>query len=313
MENSISIKEVLDFLKEENQEFNFIGDKNEFVKGFSTLFNYKQNTMTFISSLNKFENHQNLFNNKKIQLIITDPTENVYDCFTNVIQIEKPKSAFFSLLDKFFNNNSTNNNPIITNNPIVYNRNSFVSKNAVIGENVRIGYGCVIEDDVHIGDDTIIHHNVVIRNKTSIGQNCTIFSGTIIGESGFNPLKSQADHRNMVRHYGGVTIKDNVHIGDNCNISRGTIEDTVINQGVKINKQIIIAHNVFIDKNTVFTAPTFVGGSVHIGKNCHIAASVIRNQCTIGDNAVLGLGSVVVKDVEARDTVIGNPARSMRK
>lgn len=313
MGNEIRIQEIINFLRSKNYSFEFKGDKNSTIKGFSTLFKYQENTMTFISSLNKFSDYLGMFNNQKIQLIITDSQEDMYDQFINVIQIEQPKSVFFFLLDEFFNIDSAENNTLITSQPCVYKQNSFISENAIIGEGVKIGCGCIIEGNVYIGDNTEIHHNVVIRAKSVIGDNCTIYSGTVIGESGFNPLKGKGQKRTMIKHYGGVTIEDNVHIGDNCNISRGTIENTIINKGVKINKQVVIAHNVEIGKHTVITAPTFVSGSVSIGDNCHIAANVIRNQCNIGDNAILGLGSVVVKDVEAGDTVIGNPARSMNK
>ncbi len=70
-----------------------------------------------------------------------------------------------------------------------------------------------------------------------------------------------------------------------------------------------VAHNVIIGENTIVTAPTHICGSVVIGRNCHVAASIIRNQVSIGDNAVLGLGSVVVKNVEAGKIVVGNPAK----
>lgn len=306
------IDEIVDYLKSEGYKFTFSGDKAEQIRGFSTLFNYKENTVTFVSSLNNFRDYVHLFEDKKIKLIITDPTEEIYDCFSNVIQINNPKKVFFSILDQFFNNELEQDNNLVTSNRQLFNKKSYVSNDAVIGRNVKIGAGCVIEGNVYIGDNTVIHHNVVIKSNTQIGKNCTILSNTVIGESGFNPLKTDSGKREMLTHYGGVTIKDNVYIGDGCNISKGSIEDTVINDGVKMNKQVIIAHNVFVGENTVFTAPTFVGGSVKIGSNCHIAATVIRNQCKIGDGATLGLGSVVVKDVEAGDTVIGNPARTIK-
>src|SRR5699024_1675973 len=155
--------------------------------------------------------------------------------------------------------------------------------------------------------------NVVIKSGTTIGENCTVCSGTIIGETGFNPLINEQGSRMLVEHYGGVCISDDVHIGDNCSISKGTIDDTEIKNGVKLNKQVIVAHNVIIDEHTVVTAPTFINGSVKIGKGCHIAATTIRNQCKIGDNATLGLGSVVVTDVDSNQIVVGNPAKPLKK
>src|SRR5699024_10207907 len=245
------------------------------------------------------------------QLIIADPSEDIFDCFANVIQINNPKSIFFSLLNEFFDENSKRDS--ITEDTNLINKRSFISEKAVIGKNVKIGVGCVIEENVVIGDNTEIHHNVVIRGKTKIGENCTIFSGTVIGERGFNPLTLEDKSREMLKHYGGVTIEDEVHIGDNCCIIRGAIDDTIIKKGAKLNTMVHVAHNCIIGENTVITMPTHICGSVSIGDNCHIAAIVIRNQCNVGDGAVLGLGAVVVKDVPARATVIGNPAKPIKK
>ena len=140
-----------------------------------------------------------------------------------------------------------------------------------------------------------------------------IHSGVIIGEYGFGYVLDENGNKVMLRHYGGVTIEDNVHIGDNCIIIRGAIDDTVIHHGVKINTLVHIAHNDSIGAGTLITSPCHVCGSVNIGKNCHIAGVTIRNQRNVGDRAVVGLGAVVVKDVDAGTTVVGNPAHVMEK
>lgn len=311
--SDVSIKSILSFFDDNNYKYLFKGNENEIISGFSTLFNYRDNTMTFVSKLYKFGDYLNLFEKKKIKLIITDPSENIYDCFDNVIQIEKPTNAFFSILNKFFENKSDQDNHPIKGELTEIRKQSYISDKAVIGKGVKVGIGCVIEANVQIGDHTEIHHNVIIKSNTKIGSNCTIYSGTVIGESGFNPNTQEDGSRKMLNHYGGVIIEDNVHIGDNCSISKGSIDDTVIKKGAKLNTMIRVAHNCIIGENTVITMPTFIGGSVKVGKNCHIAATVIRNQCNVGNNATLGLGAVVVKDVKPGDTVIGNPAKSMNK
>lgn len=310
MYDDLLISDILHYLEEEQYDYHFHGNKEEQVGGYSTLFNYKTNTMTFVSTLNKFKDYRQLFSEQQIQLILCGYEENDIQCANNIIKTEYPKKTFFDILNKFYGDPSVSSNLIEASND---NEHSFISNKAQIGKNVKIGYGCVIENGVIIGNNTVIHHNVIIRQGTNIGANCTILSGTVIGETGFNPLKQMDGSRDIIKHYGGVTIKDNVHLGDNCSISKGSIEDTVISKGVKLNKQVIIAHNVLVGEHTVFTAPTFVCGSVIIGDNCHIAATTIRNQCSIGDSAVLGLGSVVVKDVPAGETVVGNPAKPLIK
>lgn len=231
--------------------------------------------------------------------------------FKTVIRVDDPRKAFFKVIDKYFDNSSYEDVTGITSNPEKFNRSSYISDKAVLGRHVKIGIGCIIEGNVEIGENTEIHHNVVIRNGTRIGKNCTIFSGTIIGEPGFNYFIYEDGTKEMIKHYGGVVIEDDVHIGDNCCIIQGAIDDTVIKRGAKLNTMVHVAHNVIIGENTIITAPTHICGSVIIGNHCHVAASIIRNQVSIGDNAILGLGSVVVKNVETGRTVIGNPAKPM--
>ena len=110
-------------------------------------------------------------------------------------------------------------------------------------------------------------------------------------------------------HFGSVVIGDNVDIGANTTIERGTIDDTVIENGVKIDDLCQISHNVHIGENTNIITNTSIYGSVNIGKNCYIATSIIRNQLKIGDNVTIGMGSVVVKDIQDGSLVFGNPAK----
>src|SRR5699024_6356196 len=101
MEREVYIHEILDFLEDNEIDFNFVGKKDEKIEGFSTLFNYKKSKMTFISMLYKFKDYSKEFNEKTIKLILTDPSEEIYSCFENTIQIKKPTNAFFSIIEHF--------------------------------------------------------------------------------------------------------------------------------------------------------------------------------------------------------------------
>src|SRR5699024_6766031 len=240
--------------------------QEEVIMGFSTLFNYKPQTMTFISTLYDFKDYKDNFEGKKIQLIITDPSEEIYNCFTNVIHIEKPTNAFFTILENFYSNDSNDKGLSISTNIERYKKHSFISEHAKIGTNVKIGYGCVIEPNVTIGNNTTIHHNVVLKSGTKIGENCTVSTGTTIGEDGFNPSTLKDGSRKLLKHFGGVIIENNVHIGANCNIHKGAIDDTILKSGVKVNAKVHISHNCYIGENSVITTPTHICGSVKIGK-----------------------------------------------
>ena len=287
-----------------------IEDKSE-IEGYSSLFNYKEGTLTFVAPERRFKDSISLFGEKKIRFIIIGANESDYDIFSSVIRVNDPRDVFFKILDGLLARTAGEEITGISSKPDIYKRYSHISEKARIGKNVRIGVGCVIEGNVVIGDNTEIHHNVVIRNNTKIGKNCTIHSGVIIGEYGFGYIQDSEGRIKMLKHYGGVTIEDDVHIGDNSVIIRGALDDTVIHRGAKLNTMVHIAHNDSVGEWTKITSPCHVCGSVSIGEKCHIAGVAIRNQRNVGARSTVGLGAVVVKDVEEGTTVIGNPAKPM--
>ena len=166
---------------------------------------------------------------------------------------------------------------------------------------------------ITIGDDTVIWNSVVLLNRVTVGSRCDIHSGAVIGHDGYAYTEDAGHHKVMVKHFGGVSIGNDVLIGENVCISRGTIDDTVLEDGVKIDALGHIAHNCWFGRNAAMPVPCSVSGSVHVGENAYLAGDIIRNQCTIGENAFVGLGAVVVKDVAPGQTVVGNPAKPFIK
>lgn len=307
------LNEILKALDKRKITYTVEKETERDIKYFSSLFHYKEETITFIVPERQFHEYKEEFIGKSISLIIIGDKEQLYDCFDGVIRVTNPRKAFFAIVEECFDTSDDETITGISGNPEWSKKYSYIAPNVVLGKNVKIGIGCVIEGNVEIGDDTEIHHNVVIRNKTRIGKRCTIHSGVIIGEYGFGYTRNEKNEKTMLKHYGGVVIEDDVHIGDNSVIIRGAIDDTIIHHGTKLNTMVHVAHNNEIGENTLVTSPMHFCGSVKVGKECHIAGLIIRNQCEIGDSATVGLGAVVVKNVESETVVIGNPAKSMTK
>lgn len=280
--------------------------------GFSSLFHYRAGTMTFVVPERDFSDYAPQFSAGEIAVLIGPREIGLPDCVQCTIRVDDPRKAFFQLIEDFFDTRDSEEITGITSRPEVYRRRSFIAPSAQIGQDVQIGIGCVIEGNVVIGARTVIHHNVVIRSGTKIGADCTIFSGAKIGERGYNYTVGPDREKHMLKHYGGVSIGDRVHIGENVCISRGAIDDTTICDGVKIDALVHIAHNCIIGKNSMILVPTSVSGSAEIGEDCHIAANIIRNQTKIGARAMLGLGSVVVRDIPENVIAYGNPAKPVR-
>ena len=141
-----------------------------------------------------------------------------------------------------------------------------------------------------------------------------IGTGSVIGGDGFGYAREADGTLVKIPHRGNVIIEENVSIGANTCIDRAAVGSTVIGAGTKIDNLVHIAHGVKIGKNCLIIAGAVIGGSVEIGENSYIGiGAMIKNKIRIGKNCVIGMGSVVVKDVPDGVTVVGNPAKELKK
>jgi len=176
--------------------------------------------------------------------------------------------------------------------------NCSVEAGVTIGPNCRIGPGCFVGEGSVIGADSRLVANVSVCHGVRIGKRAVIHPGVVIGGDGFG----FAPHREgwqKVPQLGGVVIGDDVEIGANTTIDRGALEDTVIEDGVKLDNQIQIAHNVHIGAHTVIAGCAGISGSTHIGRRCAIAGGVgIAGHLNIADNVTITAMSLVIKSIE---------------
>ena len=184
--------------------------------------------------------------------------------------------------------------------------NSVIEASVKLGNNVIIGAGSVIERNSSIADNTVLEANVTIKHGTQIGKNCHLFSGCVIGNDGFGYAEETADQAKYwvkIPQIGGVVIHDNVDIGANTTIDRGTIDDTVIEKGVKLDNLIQIAHNCRIGAHTVIAGCTGIAGSAIIGKHCKIGgAAMILGHLNIVDNVTISPGSMIMRSINKAGT-----------
>ncbi len=166
-----------------------------------------------------------------------------------------------------------------------------------IGAGTSIAAGCVVEPGVRIGDDCVIHAGAVLRDSVKLGNRCVLQPGVVIGSDGFG-LVMHDDQWVRIPHLGGVTIEDDVEIGANTTIDRGALDDTVIEQGCKLDNQIQVAHNVRIGAHTAIAACVGIAGSATIGRYCKISgAVVVLGHLTIADHVTITAMSLVTKDI----------------
>jgi UDP-3-O-[3-hydroxymyristoyl] glucosamine N-acyltransferase len=180
---------------------------------------------------------------------------------------------------------------------------------------VKVGRNCSIDDTVIIGKGTEIGDNVVIRGRVTIGNYCHIKSHACIGEKGFSFGFDEDGTPITVRHGGGVRIGNDVEIGSFNSICQSTLEDVdmVLEDNVKLDDNIHIAHNCHIGKSTCLAAGCMLNGSVSIGENSWVGLQVTLNKVKVGNNVLIGSGSMVTKDVPDGMVVAGNPAKVIRE
>lgn len=172
--------------------------------------------------------------------------------------------------------------------------NAVIEEGVVLGDNVIIGAGCFVGKFTKIGSGTRLWANVSVYHQIEIGDKCLIQSGTVIGADGFGYAN---DRGNWIKipQLGAVRIGDRVEIGACTTIDRGALDDTIIGNGVIIDNQCQIAHNVMIGDNTAVAGGVIMAGSLKIGRYCQIGgASVINGHMEICDKAVVtGMGMVM--------------------
>lgn len=300
MDYKISYRDILNFLEKEKYNYFFVGNKEGYIVDFSVVKTSKPYSVTWIKNKASYNIKDISVKNQMLIVMNQSDKEDLPDY--NIIWCNNPKEIFFSILQEFFRKETE---------PFINKKSEILSNK--IGKNVSIGSGCFIDTDVTIEEDVVIKHNVIIEGRVEIGRGSIISSGVVIGTDGYGYYKNKNGENCKVPHFGGVKIGEKVEVGANTCIDRGTIEDTIIEDNVKIDNLCHIAHNVRIGKNSLVVAMAMLGGSSHLDEGSYVAPGVlIKNQISVAKNSLLGMGCVVVKDIEENKVVAGVPARVIR-
>lgn len=179
-----------------------------------------------------------------------------------------------------------------------------------IDEGTRIGPGCVIGNGSIIGRDALLHANVTIYAGCRIGARAIIHSGVVIGADGFGFARERAGEAPgqwlKIPQIGGVVIGDDVEIGANTCIDRGALDDTLIENGVKLDNLVQVGHNVRIGAHSALAGCVGIAGSAQIGRRCTIGGgTVILGHLTISDDVNISAGTLVAKSIGKAGTYTG--------
>ncbi len=219
-----------------------------------------------------------------------------------LLVVENPRLEFSKATSHFF---------APTHTPHIHPTAS-IDPSSKVGASVSIGAFAVVSRDVSISDFALIGAGTFLGAGVQVGHSSTIGANCSIGQSGFGYERDKSGTPQQMPHFGTVRIGNHVDIGANTTIDRGTLGDTEINDFVKIDNLVHVAHNCVVEESALVTAGVVLCGGVHVGREAWIAPnSIIREQRHVGAGAMVGMGSVVTRDVPPGATVFGNPAAQL--
>ncbi len=191
--------------------------------------------------------------------------------------------------------------------------NVIVGERSAIGENVYLGPGTVIGPDCTIGDDCRFIANVTLARSVAIGVRSVFHPGVVIGADGFGNVMTP-DGWAKIPQLGGVRIGDDVEIGANTTVDCGALDDTIIEDGVRIDNMCMIGHNVHVGAHTAMAAMVGIAGSTRIGERCLFAGKVgVVGHITVCDDVLVAATAFLSKDVTTPGTyAAGFPADDAR-
>ena len=297
-----------------------VGDAGKVINGVSGVLDASADQLSFVGS--KKYQHQ-LETTKAGIVMVNKDLENAPLNGRTFIVCENVDLAFARVLEFFAPE------------PVVYepgiHPKASVDSSAKIGKNVHIGACAVVDRDAEIGDNTVIlpgayigvaakvgrdcyiAPNAVIMFRCTVGDKAIIHSGVVIGADGFGFVPGP---RGLVKvpQTGIVEIGNDVEIGANTTIDRARFGKTRIKDNVKIDDQVMIAHNVEIGESSILVAQCGIAGSVEIGRGVILAGKCgINGHISIGDGSQVAGTSSVVKSLPPGSIVVGTPAESQRE
>tara|TARA_Y100000389_G_C17436624_1_gene505945 strand:- start:531 stop:1481 length:951 start_codon:yes stop_codon:yes gene_type:complete len=289
-------------LEEISSKYNckILGDINTTFEYVSSIFNIKDNAITYVTDIKNVSYIENtklscVITNSKIAPMIKIP----------VIVCDNPQLLFIKIIKE---SHDPSHSSMFS---------SKIDPCNSIDSSVVIGVNSVIGKNVNIGKSSILYPNVTIHDNTILGENVIIQSGSVIGSDGFGLIEDDGSWV-KVPHIGNVIIGNNVEIGANTTIDKGTIDSTMILENVKIDNLVHVAHNVKIGQNTAIAACVGIAGSTTIGRNCTIGGgSGLNGHIDICDNVHIHGMTMVTKSIKepgsyASGTTV-EPASSWRK
>ena len=287
------IKEYTLFEIAKQTDSKVVGDENFVVNNLATLKSSNKSSISFFAS----PKYKMDLKRSRAKAIIAHDSFEINDD-RNYLLSSDPYLTYAIVSNMFKTNRHEFEKNFIHPSAVISNESS-IGKNVSIGANVVIGPSCII------ASDTVIQSNCSLVKNVEIGSNSVIHNGTVLGSDGFGYAQSSSGYV-KIEQLGKLIIGKNVEIGASCSIDRGALDDTEIHDGVKLDNQIQIAHNVIIGKNSAIAASCAIAGSTVIGKNFKMGGlSGVLGHLNICDDVTVGAHTLITKDIKKPGNYVG--------
>jgi UDP-3-O-[3-hydroxymyristoyl] glucosamine N-acyltransferase len=207
-----------------------------------------------------------------------------------LIVTDNPYHYFARLTQLWRQHTRSNDEPLV-------HASAVIHPTAQIAPSARIGPLCVIERGAHVGANTWLKSNVTLGEDCRIGERCIVHAGVVIGADGFGFAQFEGRWE-KIEQLGAVRVGNDVEIGANTCIDRGALDDTVIEDGVKLDNLVQIGHNVHVGAHTAMAGCAGVAGSARIGANCTVGGgAVVLGHLQLADGVHISAASVVMRSI----------------
>ncbi len=264
-----------------------IGDPQHLIQKLSPLDTAQADALSFLSN----PKYQSQLATTQAGCVIVSPAvAQTAKVNTALIVADNPYYYFARLTQLWRQHMRVSDEPLVHPSAVIHPQ-------AHVDDTARIGPLCVVERGARIGANTWLKSGVTVGEDCRIGERCIVHAGVVIGADGFGFALFEGRWE-KIEQLGAVRIGNDVEIGANTCIDRGALDDTIIEDGVKLDNLVQIGHNVHVGANTAMAGCAGVAGSAHIGANCTVGGgAIVLGHLELADGVHISAASVVMRSI----------------
>lgn len=264
-----------------------IGDAQHIIQKLAPLDTAQADALSFLSN----PKYQSQLTTTQAGCVIVSPAvAETVKLSTALIVADNPYHYFARLTQMWRQHARVHDEPLVHPSAVIHPQ-------AHVDASARIGPLCVVERGAHIGANTWLKSGVTVGEDCRIGERCIVHAGVVIGADGFGFALFE-ERWEKIEQLGAVRIGNDVEIGANTCIDRGALDDTIIEDGVKLDNLVQIGHNVRVGANTAMAGCAGVAGSARIGANCTVGGgAVVLGHLQLADGVHISAASVVMRSI----------------